>query len=203
VLAVAALALTGCGSSDSSSTATPSSSTTASSSPDPTDTATATPTPSRTPDLPTLRVEAADMHVAVLGRSAARTPTEKAVVQAWMTYWQGAADTYYLYRPTPRFTSVARGIARDSVVARMKAVRAKKQRIVGWALDNVTRVEVTGDTATVGDCTKNFTFTVNDEAEPVTRPDPYYLVTGTLQRSDGHWTVVRQHSDVRLSDCRS
>ena len=84
------------------------------------------------------------MHVAVLGRNAARTPAEKAAVQSWMTYWQGAADTYYSWKPVGAFKRVARDAAYSSVVDRMTEVRAKKQRIVGWAQDNVLAVSVDG-----------------------------------------------------------
>ena len=199
----AALTLTGCGSSGTTSASSSPSGTTASASPTPTPTMTASPAPRRTPDLPTRRVEAADMHVAVLGRNAARTPAERAVVKAWLAYWQGAADTYYSWKPVKAFTSVARDSAYRSVVDRMQAARAEKHRIVGWAKDNVLGVEVSGAGATIRDCTQNFTFTVDDEAEPVTKPDPFYLVTGTLKRSQGHWVVVSQHSDARRASCLS
>jgi hypothetical protein len=159
---------------------------------------TATDPPGR---LPTSRIEAANLHVAVLGLNAARTADERAVVEAWMSFWQSTADTYYLYRPTAEFDRVARGTARSGVLRYMAAVRAKKERVVGWARDNVTAVRVTGSRATVRDCTKNFTFRVDNEAEPISRPDAYYDVTGSLRRTADGWTVVAQTSDARKTSC--
>jgi hypothetical protein len=159
---------------------------------------TATDPPGR---LPTSRIEAANLHVAVLGLNAAGTADERAVVEAWMRFWQSTADTYYFYRPTAEFDRVARGTARSGVLRYLAKVKAKKQRVVGWARDNVTAVRVDGSRATVRDCTKNFTFTVDNEAEPVTVPDAYYDVTGTLRRTADGWTVVAQTSDVLKTSC--
>ncbi len=151
--------------------------------------------------LPHDRLEAASLHTAVLGRNAASTAEERAVVDAWMAYWQGAADTYYSYKVTPEFEQVARGQARSSILGYLADLKAKKKRVVGWARDNVTSVSVDGGSATVHDCTENFTFSVDAEGEPLTKPPPYYDVTGTLQKSQGQWTVVRQRSRELKSSC--
>jgi hypothetical protein len=198
-------------SSDASSSATGSPSDSASSTPSESPTASTGSTdstgssasPSDTPSLPNDRIQAANLHIAILDQNAASTDEEKAVVRAWMAYWQGAADSYYLYHPTDGFTKVARGSARSSVISYLDKVKAKRQRVVGWARDNVTKVDVNGDTATVRDCTKNFTFTVDDEAEPLTRPTPYYDVTGTLRKEQGRWTVTKQHSRALNHSCLS
>ncbi len=159
-------------------------------------------TPRSTPDrLPRSRTEAANLHYAYLGRNAASTPQEKAVVVAWMTYWQGAADTYYLYRPTALFESVARGSARSDVIGYLAELKAGKKRVVGWAEDNVTSVKVDGDSATVRDCTRNYTFTVDRESEPLSRVVPFYDATGTLKRTGGTWTVVDQSSKDLTKSC--
>ena len=151
--------------------------------------------------MPHDRLEAASLHTAVLDRNAASTAEERAVVDAWMAYWQGAADTYYSYKVTPEFEKVARGKARSSILGYLADLKAQKQRVVGWARDNVTSVTVHGGTATVHDCTENFTFSVDAEGEPLTKPPPYYDVTGTLQKSQGQWTVVRQHSRQLSRSC--
>ena len=122
-------------------------------------------------------------------------------MDAWMSYWQGVADTFYSYKVTPEFEQVARGQARRSILTYLGQLKAKKQRAVGWARDNVTSVSVDGDTATVRDCTQNFTFSVDVEGEPATNPIAYYDVTGTLQKSQGQWTVVRQQSRNLSSSC--
>ncbi len=151
--------------------------------------------------LPHDRLEAAALHTAVLGRNAASTAEERAVVDAWMSYWQGVADTVYSYKVTPEFEQVARGQARSSILGYLADLKAKKKRVVGWARDNVTSVSVDGGSATVHDCTENFTFSVDAEGEPLTNPPPYYDVTGTLQKSQGQWTVVRQRSRELKSSC--
>lgn len=214
VLLLSLVAITGCNNVSTASDPQPSSSTSSASpsgtltsaSAKPTDTPSGSPTvdPSSAREparLPTSRIEAASLHLAVLGQNAAKTAGERAVVDTWMTYWQGAADTYYYYRPTPGFDRVARSTARSAVVAYMGRLKSDKQRVVGWARDNVTEVKVEGDTATVRDCTRNFTFTVDEEIEPLTHPDPYYEVTGTLEKSGDAWTVTRQTSTPLRKSC--
>ena len=215
-LALALVTLTGCNDSSRSepSAATASSEapspSTSSAAPRPDESASAEaeegPTAPETADgvrLPTSQVAAASLHKAVLGESSASTAEEKAVVDAWMTYWQGAADTYYLYKESADFKRVARGRARSDILEYAERLRSHKRRVVGWARDNVTAVKVEGDTATVRDCTKNFTFSVDEEGEPLTRPDPWYDVTGTLEKSQGAWTVTQQRTKVLKESCLS
>lgn len=141
-------------------------------------------------NLPKVRIEAANLHYAYLDRNAASTDEEQAVVDAWMSYWQGTADTYYLQRPTELFESVARGRARTKVVDYMRENKAKQQRVMGYSVENVLSVRVSGTTATLRDCTKSFTFTVDNESEPLSQVVPYYDTTGMLRKSGGTWTVV-------------
>jgi len=85
----------------------------------------------------------------------------------------------------------------------MKHQRSDGLRVVGWALDNVTSVEVDGDTATVRDCTRNNTFSVDQEVEQVSIAFPWYDVTGTLRRSQGAWTVTEQKTKSLKKSCLS
>jgi len=151
--------------------------------------------------FPRDRTEATSLHKAVLVRNAARTTEEQAVVDAWMAFWQGAADTYYFYRPSKQFAAVASGPARTAVLRYMRGNKAKNQRVVGWARDNVLAVKVSGDSATIHDCTENYTFTVDEEGEPLTVPPPFYDTTGSLQRVDGRWRVVQQDSRQAGATC--
>lgn len=151
--------------------------------------------------FPRDQTEATSLHKAVLARNAARTPEEHAVVDAWMAYWQGAADTYYYYRPSRQFTDAASGSARSAVLTYMQTAKAKQRRVVGWARDNVLSVSVDGDTAKIHDCTENYTFTVDQEAEPLTRPTPFYDTTGSLRKVDGRWVVVQQDSSDAQKSC--
>jgi hypothetical protein len=160
-------------------------------------------TASKGPEFPTDRIEAASMHKAVLESTVAQSPAEKAAVAAWMDYWQGAADTYYSYKASDGFNRVARGSAKQDVLGYTSDLMKKHNRVVGWAKDNVTKIDVSGDTATVKDCTKNFTFTVDEEAEPLTRPPPWYAVTGTLKKENGQWTVTTQVSKQLKKSCLS
>lgn len=209
-LAVAAAVLTGCSDTSTTSTASSSDSPSATGSPsasptgstgEPTGESTDMPSgspgaatsyqPRPVPDhLPRVRIEAANLHYAYLGRNAASTPEEQAVVSAWMSYWQGAADTYYLQRATRLFESVARADARSAVVDYMRSLKPKDHRVMGYSVENVTSVKVAGSTARVRDCTKSFTFVVDRESEPVSRVVPYYDTTGTLSKTHGHWRVV-------------
>src|SRR5207237_1330297 len=111
-------------------------------------------TPAGTPgQLPTIRREATNLHVAILESSVAGTAEEKAVVTAWIAYWQAATDSTYFAREAKELATVSSGQARSSILALLRQNKASGQRGVGWAKDNVTRVSVSGDTATVRDCT--------------------------------------------------
>jgi hypothetical protein len=154
-------------------------------------------------NLPRVRIEAANLHYAYLGRNAASTPEEQAVVDAWMSYWQGTADTYYLQRPTALFTSVARDRARSTVLDYMREKKAKKQRVMGYSIENVLSVQVDGATATLRDCTQSFTFTVDNESEPLSPVVPYYDTTGMLRKTAGKWTVVDYKDKELKRSCLS
>jgi hypothetical protein len=151
--------------------------------------------------LPRVRIEAANLHYAYLDRNAAGTPEEQAVVDAWMSYWQGTADTYYLQRPTALFESVARGEARRKVVDYMREKKAVQQRVMGYSIENVLSVQVDGATATLRDCTESFTFTVDRESEPLSRVMPFYDTTGMLEKTDGKWTVVDYEDKAMRKSC--
>jgi len=226
VLAIAGVtALAGC-SSGSSATRSPdrasaSSSGSASASPSPsTSTSTASPsdtassspsgsgsgsgpdaTVSAEPALPRDRLSAASYHKALLASSVASGPEERAVVDAWMTFWQGTADTFFNAQPDAQFDRVARGRARAGILSYLARQQAQHRRAVGWSKDNVTSVSVDGDRATVHDCTENFTFSVDQEGEPLSKPDPWYAVTGTLERQQGDWVVVDQVTKTPATSC--
>jgi hypothetical protein len=222
-LTLAAGGLTGCSdespeatgsSSSSSASSSPADTPTATPTESPTDSPAASPTGSKTPTarptahrstkdtyLPRSQVAATNLHKAVLGTSAARTAEEKAAVDAWVSYWQGAADSYYYYQPTQMFLQVSAGSARKDIVDYLNRLKRDKQRVAGWAVDNVTSVRVTGGAATIRDCTRNYTFTVDQEGDPLTRPVPFYDVTGKLRKSGGQWTVVSQDSKELKKSC--
>jgi hypothetical protein len=186
--------------SESSSSASPSpsdtpSNTTNSASP------TAPPSDSEGPNFPRDRTEAASLHVAYLESSVAKTAQEKAVVSAWMTYWQGAADAYYLWKPSDQFLGVARGTAKSDVLDYASRLKADKHRVAGWAKDNVVQVTVKNDTATVKDCTENYTYTVDSEMEHLTRVVPFYEARGTFKKENSKWTVTSQVSKDRNKSC--
>ncbi len=160
-------------------------------------------TVSAEPTLPRDRLSAASYHKAVLASSAASGAEEQAVVAAWMTFWEGTADTFFNSQPDAQFDRVARGKARADILDYLAKQQHKHQRVVGWAKDNVTSVSVHGDRATVRDCTENFTFTVDQEGEPLSNPDPWYAVTGTLEKQQGQWVVVDQVSKTPKTSCLS
>ena len=159
--------------------------------------------PTRTPHLPRDRVEAAALHRSVLIRSSADTSQEQAAVTAWIDYWQGASDAFFFLRPTALLRAVARDQALSSVLDYIGTLKHDKHRVVGWAKDHVTSVVVDGDRARVRDCTENFTFSVDVDGDPVTRPTPFYEVTGTLQQDGGRWYVTRTHSTNLTTSCLS
>jgi hypothetical protein len=156
-----------------------------------------------TQDLPRNQVRASVLHTAALGRNAAGTPAEKAVVTAWMGYWQAATDAYFYGRPPQRLTRFAAGPALTAVTDTVARQKAQQTRSVGWARDNIMQVQVTGDTATVQDCTENYTFDVDEEGAPATTPTPWYGVNGTLKKQAGRWVVVEANSKKLYKSCLS
>jgi hypothetical protein len=174
----------------------------ASSSATPSASPTASPT-AGSQDLPKSQVRASVLHKAVLGRNAADTPEERAAVTAWMGYWQAATDAYFYGRAPeqlPRYAADAALAAVSDTLARQKAMQ---HRAVGWARDNVLNVKVTGATATLRDCTENYTFDVDEEGAPASSPTPWYDVTGTLEKRAGRWVVVEAHSKKLYRTCLS
>jgi hypothetical protein len=184
-------------SSAASSSASPSASSSAAS---PTDSPTRSPGSNATP-LPRSQIRAAVLHTALLGRSSATTAEQKAVVQAWMGYWQAVTNAYYYQRAPRDLTRFADGPALESVQAHLKALKAGRNRGVGWARDNVTKVQVTGSRATLRDCTENYTFNVDEEGSSLTRPVPWYDLTGTLEKRAGRWVVTDYTSKNLVRSC--
>jgi hypothetical protein len=210
VLLLSVLALAGCSDADSTSSPSTDASTTGTGSPtgSPTESPTETPTgtsdtasASPSPHFPTVRIQAARFHAAVLDRNAATSPQEKAVVDAWMGYWQAVTNTFYYAKPVPKLDDYSTESARTGVLKYLGQLKGRQQRVVGWARDNVTSVKVDGDRATVRDCTKNFTFSVDEEGTPVTRPTPYYDVSGTLERHGDRWLVTKAVTKNLSSSC--
>ena len=216
-LLLCTLAVTGCtgGSPEAKDGHTKSASASTTPSPSPTTSASPSPSPSATATSPSTlihgqptrlphdQVAAAAFHVAVLERNAAKTPEEKAVVDAWMKFWQAAADTYYFAKPTKSLERAATPAIQQSIVGYMKDKKAKGERVVGWSKDNVLAVHVGADKATIHDCTENYTFSIDSDGDPATKPTPWYDVTGTLQKVDGSWVVASQHSADRQTSCLS
>lgn len=209
VLAVGVLALTGCedpvGPDVSSATPSgePSSESptaSVSESAEPTETPSASAT-SAEQDLPKSQVRASLLHVAALGESSAESPAEKAVVTAWMGYWQATTNTYFYGRPPEQLTRFAAAGALADVRSNLARQKAQQHRAVGWARDNVLSVKVTGDSATLRDCTENYTFDVDEEGAPATKPTPWYDVTGTLEQRAGRWVVVEANSKKLDQPC--
>jgi hypothetical protein len=195
---VPALALSACGggsdSDDVKPLATPSataSSTTAPSSPSPT-----------TPSLPTTTPEAAKLATSVLGSNAAKTAEEKAVVDAYMTYYDAVSKTYSRLEPAPGLDA-GRGKALTKVLDYLDELKTKNHRSVGWSRDNILDVKIVGDSAALRDCAENFTFEVDQNDKPVEDVTPFYLILGQLKKVDGRWLVTSTTAQGSDSDCRS
>ncbi len=168
----------------------------------------ASPSPSRyahnqPTELPYDRLSAAAFHVAALQSSVARTAEEKAVVDSWMRFWPAASDTYYYGQPAKALSVYSTGEARRGILAYLAQQKHRKERVVGWARDNVTSVRIDGDHAVVRDCTRNFTYSTDLEGEPQSRPDKWYDTTGVLREQGGRWVVVSQKSPARTTSCLS
>jgi hypothetical protein len=191
VLVVPLMLLTACGGSESEAKEPPPSPAPTSVSP------TASPTPSV---LPTTRGEAKTLHLSVLGDSAAKTTEEKAVVAAWMKYWQAVSDTYYFRKRSPDL-DVATGTALSDPLNYLAKLKTKHERVAGWARDNILAIVVKGNDAALHDCAKNFSFNVNASGEPIEKPPPYLNFTGTFVKKSGRWVVTTASAVASSSSC--
>ena len=197
LVVVPLLALSACGGSDDSEGIKP----VESAKPSASATPTPTPTPT-TPVLPTTTPEAAKLAVSVLGSSVAETPEEKAVVDAWMTYYAAVSKTYGELEPATGLDS-ARGAALTKVLNYLNELKAKNHRSVGWTRDHVLSVDISGDGATIKDCAENFSFEVDSSDQPVENITPFYAIEGTLAQESGAWVVTATKSVALQQDCRS
>ncbi|MCL3818738.1 hypothetical protein [Aeromicrobium wangtongii] len=198
LIAVPILVLSACGGSDEPTTIKPVKTTS-------TPSAASTPTPTQTPTevpLPTTTPEAAKVAVAVLGSSVAKTADEKAVVDAWMTYWQAVSATYDKLEPAPGLDQ-ARGKPLTDVLDYLDQLKTKNHRSVGWTRDHVLAVGVEGDSAVMRDCSENFTFEVDAAGKPAEEVTPFYSIVAQLTRKDGRWLVTGLTTERRRQDCRS
>jgi hypothetical protein len=195
VLIAVAFLLSACGGGSDDTAASPS--------PDPSEPSTTTPaapTPAETP-LPTVTAEAAKMAVAELGSSVADTAEEKAVVEAWMTYWKAVVKTYDDLVPAAGLAS-ARGGPRDDVLSYLSTLKDEGRRSVGWTRENVLSVEVDGNSASLTDCAENFSFEVDAEGRPTEEVTPFYLETGQLTKDGDRWVVTGRTAKPMDRDCR-
>lgn len=166
-----------------------------------TPTPTATSTPTEVP-RPATTAQAAQLAESVLGTSVARTADEKAVVEAWMTYYDAVSKTYSELSPAPGLDS-ATGEPLKKVLTYLNTLKTKEHRSVGWSRDNILAVEVRGSSAALRDCAENFTFEVDSSGKPVEDVTPYYLIIGRLEKDGGRWVVTSTSSDGSDEDCRS
>jgi len=162
---------------------------------------TATAAPTGVP-RPASTAEAAKLSVAVLGKNAARTPDEKAVVEAWMTYWDAVTQTYDTLEAAPGLDS-ASGKPLSQVLDYLDKLRTRNHRSVGWTRDNVLNVAVSGDDAALRDCVENFSFEVDASNEPTEKPSPFYVTIGQLTKKGGRWIVRAIDNAPTETDCRS
>jgi hypothetical protein len=160
-----------------------------------------TPSPTQVP-LPTTTPEAVKLNTSVLGTSVAKTADEKAVVDAWITYWDAVSKTFGELEPAPGLDS-ARGKPVTDTLDYLNELKTKKRRSVGWTRDNVMAISVKGDTALIRDCAENFNFEVDANDEPVEKLVPFYLIRGKLTRDGDRWIVTTAETTYLDKDCRS
>jgi hypothetical protein len=169
------------------------------STPNPT-TSSAAPTPTEEP-LPTDVAEAAKLQLSVLGSSVAETTDEKAVVEVWMRFNRALSDTLGDLEPAPDLALGSRTM-QDDMLAYADELTSKDRRVKGWVRDNVTSVRVDNDTAAIEDCAENFSFEVDADGRKVEKISPYLWIVGTLEKSDGGWSITRYQQENREEDCR-
>jgi type IV pilus biogenesis protein CpaD/CtpE len=178
---VLALALAGCGKDESSKKVAPLGDDTETSAP---------PTPSATAsqDAGTTRFDDKG-HEALRGDIDATTPQEKAVVDAWIAYWQSRADSYAAADTDDDLGKYATGPAVSDVVRYVAMLKSRKLRTVGDTRYDVSDIAVTGDRATLTSCATSKSIDQFADGTPAEQPVPAFTVKGVLVEQGGAWRV--------------
>jgi hypothetical protein len=150
----------------------------------------ATPGPSTaTPDAGTTRFDDQG-HEAIRGRIDATTEDEKAVADAWMSYWQSRADSYAGAKVDTDLGRYATGTAVTDVVKYVAMLRSRKLTTVGDSKYDVSDIAITGDNATLSSCATNKSLDQYADGTPAEQPVPAFAVKGVLAQEGGAWRVV-------------
>ncbi len=150
----------------------------------------ATPDPSTaTPDAGTTRFDDQG-HEAIRGHIDATTEDEKAVADAWMSYWQSRADSYAGAKVDTDLGRYATGTAVTDVVKYVAMLRSRKLTTVGDSKYDVSDIAIKGDNATLSSCATNKSLDQYADGTPAEQPVPAFAVKGVLAQEGGAWRVV-------------
>ena len=131
-------------------------------------------------------------HLAMPGDINASGAEQRAVVDAWLAYWQVRMDAFAVPEVDPTaLGEVAQGDAASQVVGYVDYLEQNGLTTEGDLRFDVTRVRVRGSTARLETCVTNQSVDRRANgraAEPLT---PFYEFEGRLTRVSDAWAVTR------------
>ena len=142
-----------------------------------------------TPDAGTTRFDDQG-HEAIRGNIDATTDDEKAVADAWMSYWQSRADSYAAAKVDTDLGRYATGTAVTDVVKYVAMLKSRKLTTVGDTKYDVSDIAIKGDDATLSSCATNKSIDQYADGTPAEQPVPAFAVKGVLAQQGGAWRVV-------------
>ena len=126
------------------------------------------------------------------GTNVASTPKEKAVAEAWFTYWEELVRV--LGEPDPvgvRLRGLARGQALHGPLRYAKELAEGDLRLGGGAIATLSKVDIADGKAVVRGCIRTSMLEVDAANNPVEKLDHPWLATEHTLQSDGvEWFVV-------------
>ena len=133
----------------------------------------------------------------VAGRTAGTTAAEKAVMTAWLAYWQVRAAAFFAAEVDPAALGrVSSGQASEAVTSYVGMLRQRQLRTAGGSTVDTTVVTVKGATASVEGCLIDRSADVSAESgTPVELPSGRSRAAGTLQLSGPTWRVTSLTGD--------
>lgn len=124
------------------------------------------------------------------GLNPAKSGEEKAVAEAWFSYWDEVVKSYQ--EPAidrDRLAELAKDegfTGPEEYVARMQQAKTHN---VGGMIAGITSMKVTGDSAQVNSCMRSTLVEVNKKGVPVETPEVFLQTKETLEKEGPTWRV--------------
>jgi hypothetical protein len=171
---------------------------------DPSAAASSSPSPSSSPSASASAAAFDDQgHEVVPGTIKTANAREKAVADAWLSYWQVRVDSYGNAKADPAaIGKVATGEAASNIVKYVAYLNQNKLHTVGDIKIGVSKVQLAGGNAAVVTCAENLSTDRRADGRPAEKLTRYYQFAGLVKSSGGTW-LVQQAVKTSNDKCRA